>query len=843
MGFYAYASGGALLRGRRSSLEDFSIFVYSHHRFHHRKACQDWYETAFAVHGAAFSSSHLSPAAWPAYHLASGTRAREKEEQIESRRSSMRVQSKMVRTFMSPLPSGYSSSLVIHSWFLAYIVYMGEAPAVKNAALLTDLQHNVLSSVSRTIKPSNCPFFSDRIAKQSRIYSYTKSFNAFAANLLPNEAERLRENENVVSVFPSRMRKLHTTRSWDFLRMPLSVKRNHQIESNITVGVLDTGIYIDAPSFNDKGLGPPPSKYKGRCQIAGNVTGCNNKVIGATFYANDPISARSNPNPSPIDDDGHGSHTASTIAGTSIAGASFYGLAKGTARGGVPSARIAMYKVCWNGSCSDIDLLAGLDDAIDDGIDVLSISIGGGASSFFEDSISIGAFHAMKRGIFITCSAGNDGPSLSTVVNTSPWIMTVGASSIDRQFRTPVQVGNGLQTDGHFINTFSPKRKTYPLTTAGLAASSTISPNLSPWECIYGTLDANKVKGKIVLCNESSDEAYIKSIGGAGDLVSLRKDKRLQALVISYPWSYYISIYTLFGVHYNRFPQAVIYKSKTTPNAAAPFWLPFHLEVRPCSLGTLLKPDVVAPGVNILAAYTKLSSMTGTPGDNRFDVYTLMSGTSMSCPHVAGAAAYVKTFHPKWSPSAIKSALMTTASELKIKAAVAELGYGAGQIDPVSALHPGLIYDLSKFDYIRFLCGEGYSGTTLRLFTEDNTDCASVPDIGGHDSLNYPSMYYQFQNPNTSINVVFHRTVTNVGPKNSIYKATVKAPRNLKVSVIPNVLAFSQLNEKKSFNVTIQGPPLLLQTNKITHLSASLEWSDAKHRVRSPIFVTLAQQM
>ena len=171
------------------------------------------------------------------------------------------------------------------------------------------------------------------------------------------------------------------------------------------------------------------------------------KVIGATFYNNDPVRAKLDTNPSPIDDDGHGSHTASTIAGASIAGASFYGLAKGTARGGVPSARIAMYKVCWNGSCSDIDLLAGLDDAIDDGIDVLSISIGGGASSFFEDSISIGAFHAMKRGIFMTCSAGNDGPSLSTVENTSPWIMTVGASSIDRQFRTPVQVDNGLQTD------------------------------------------------------------------------------------------------------------------------------------------------------------------------------------------------------------------------------------------------------------------------------------------------------------------------------------------------------------------------------------------------------------
>ncbi|XP_030957527.1 subtilisin-like protease SBT4.15 isoform X1 [Quercus lobata] len=711
----------------------------------------------------------------------------------------------------------------------AYIVYMGEAPQSKSSAI--DLHQNLLSSVVRD----------DRIAKQSRIYSYTKSFNAFAANLLPDEAKRLRENEKVVSVFTSRIRKLHTTRSWDFLGMPPSVKRNHQIESNIIVGVLDTGIYIDAPSFDDEGLGPPPSKWKGRCQIAGNVTGCNNKVIGATFYINDPISARSNPNPSPIDDEGHGSHTASTIAGASIGGASFYGLAKGTARGGVPSARIAMYKVCWNRSCSDIDFLAGLDDAIDDGIDVLSISIGGGASSFFEDSISIGAFHAMKRGIFITCSAGNDGPSLSTVVNTSPWIMTVGASSIDRQFRTPVQVGNGLQTDGLYINTFSPKRKMYPLTTAGLAASSTISPNLSPWDCIYGTLDANMVKGKIVLCNESSDEAYIKSIGGAGDLVSLVKTKDY-SFVTLIPGAYVDSSFAnkiITYVNSTKNPQAVIYKSKTVPNAAAPFVASFSSRGPPKISRTILKPDIVAPGIDILAANSKLNSVTGYLEDDRFDVYNILSGTSMACPHVAAAAAYIKTFHPNWSPSAIKSALMTTASELKIKDDQAELAYGAGQIDPIRALQPGLIYDMSTSDYVRFLCNEGYTGTMLRLFTEEITNCSSVPNIGGHDALNYPSMYFQFKNTNSTISAIFHRTVTNVGPRKSIYKATVRAPKNLKVTVIPNKLTFSQLNQKKSFKVVIQGPPQLLPINQMTSLSASLEWSDATHRVKSPIFITL----
>ena len=177
------------------------------------------------------------------------------------------------------------------------------------------------------------------------------------------------------------------------------------------------------------------------------------KVIGARFYSHDaPIP---NSNPSPLDDDGHGSHTSSTIAGASIAGASLYGLAKGIARGGVPSARIAMYKVCWAGGCNDINILAGLDDAISDGVDLISISIGGISDSYFEDPISIGAFHALKKGILTTCSAGNDGPSLYTVANPAPWILTVGASGMDRQFRSLVKVGNGIQTDvSHFFPIF-----------------------------------------------------------------------------------------------------------------------------------------------------------------------------------------------------------------------------------------------------------------------------------------------------------------------------------------------------------------------------------------------------
>ncbi|KAK9999542.1 hypothetical protein SO802_019145 [Lithocarpus litseifolius] len=654
----------------------------------------------------------------------------------------------------------------------AYIVYMGDAPQSKSSA--TDLHHNLLSSVVK--------------------------------------------NENVVSVFPSKMRKLHTTRSWDFLGMPQSVKRNHQIESNIIVGVLDTGIYIDAPSFDHKGFGPPPSKWKGTCQVGGNFTGCNNKVIGARFYSHGAPTPNSNP--SPLDDDGHGSHTSSTIAGASIAGASLYGLAKGTARGGVPSARIAVYKVCWADGCSDIDLLAGFDDAISDRVDLISISIGGISESYFGDPISIGAFHAMKKGILTTCSAGNDGPSLYTVQNTAPWILTVGASGIDRQFRTLVKIGNGLQTAvSHFFIIFDEPLKLGRL-------------------CDEGSLDANKVKGKIVLCKEGLIQDYVKPLGVSGAIVSLNEQQDtgftfiIPAAFVDTNFGNKIDTY----VNSTKNPQAVIYKSTAVRNAASPFAASFSSRGPTTISSSVIKPDITAPGIDILAAYSKLASVTGDLEDNRFGVYNILSGTSMACPHVTASAAYIKTFHPRWSPAAIKSALITTASELKIKDVQAELAYGAGQIDPVRAVDPGLIYDLSKVDYVRFLCNEGYSGTTLRLFTEGNTNCSNIPSIGGHDALNYPSMYLQLNNPNSSISAIFHRTVKNVGSKKAIYKATVKAPANLKVTVAPKELAFSHLKEKKSFTVVIKGPPL----KNITSVSASLEWSDAKHRVRSPILIFLA---
>ncbi|KAJ4826340.1 hypothetical protein Tsubulata_049924, partial [Turnera subulata] len=192
-------------------------------------------------------------------------------------------------------------------------------------------------------------------ASDSLLHSYQRSFNGFVAKLTQAEKQKIAGMKGVVSVFPSQKKKLHTTRSWDFMGFPQNVTRS-TTESDIIVGMLDTGIWPESESFNDTGYGPPPAKWKGTCQQSSNFT-CNNKIIGARYYYSE---GRIDPPdfPSPRDSEGHGSHTASTAAGNVVSQASMLGLATGTARGGVPSARIAVYKICWAFGCTDADILA-----------------------------------------------------------------------------------------------------------------------------------------------------------------------------------------------------------------------------------------------------------------------------------------------------------------------------------------------------------------------------------------------------------------------------------------------------------------------------------------------------
>ncbi|CAK9159579.1 unnamed protein product [Ilex paraguariensis] len=705
-----------------------------------------------------------------------------------------------------------------------YIVYMGELP--EDTTSLVDEHDSLLSEAIGDVSK----------AKEHKIHSYGRSFNGFVARLLPHEANRLSQKESVVSVFPNTILKLHTTRSWDFLGMPETVKRNRAVESNLIVGLLDTGIWPESASFNDQGYGPAPHKWRGKCAKGANFTGCNNKVIGAAYYNLDPGPWEWEP--TPVDTDGHGTHTSSTAAGRAVKGASLCGFAEGTARGGVPSARVAMYKVCWAIGCSTMDLLAGFDAAIADGVDVISVSIGGPSFNYFEDVIAIGAFHSMKMGILTSCAAGNQGPASYTVENTAPWIFTVGASSIDRQFHTAIKFGNGMKTTGMSLNTFSPKKQMYPLTSGAQAANATARIYGNASTCDWGTMLEKKVKGKIVYCIEGNGADYtINDMHGVGTIMStdLYPDVPFSFLIpaalVSVKEGEEIDKY----INSTKRAKAVIYRSKTV-KMAAPFVVSFSSRGPQTISLNILKPDIVAPGLSILAAFSQMTTVTGYDDDKRIVKYNIQSGTSMSCPHAAAAAAYIKTFRPKWSPAAIKSALMTTATPMKIKTVDVELAYGSGQINPTRALHPGLVYDINMDSYISFLCKEGYNSTLIGLVTgsKKKYNCSTLPHAMGTDGLNYPSMHLQLTKPeSTSFSAVFYRTVTNVESRRSVYKAKVKSPEGLSVTVIPMTMAFEKPYQQRSFKVVVKGKFI----KNAKRLSASLEWSDSKHRVRSPILI------
>ncbi|PWA62864.1 subtilisin-like serine endopeptidase family protein [Artemisia annua] len=677
------------------------------------------------------------------------------------------------------------------------------------------------------------------LARESKLHSYGRSFNGFDANLLPHEAKQLQQKEGVLSVFPNTIRKLHTTRSWDFLGMPLEkTKRNLKVESDMIIGVLDTGIWPESPSFNDKGYGPPPLKWKGKCVMGANFTGCNNKVIGAQYSY---IATKPDPNLSALDKEGHGTHTASIAAGVPVLSASVYGIGKGIARGGVDSARIAAYKVCWGSGCSDMDLLAGFDMAIADGVDVITASIGGYARKFFEDTMAIGAFHAMKKGIFTACSGGNEGPYQVMVQNIAPWITTVAASSTDRQFVADVKLGNGENIMGIAVNAFSSKKKSFPLISGTLAANaSQLYTNARErlyivWEknAQDQTLYDKNVAGLIV--SRDKDYDVPSSFLIPGSTVSLEEGKSID---------YYINS--------TKMSVAVIHKSRSVKMADAPFVASFSSRGPQLINPNILKPDIAAPGLGILAAYSKLSSMTGHPFyDKRFVDYHIASGTSMACPHVAAAAAYVKSFHPTWSPAAIKSALMTTGKlgcplevwvDLKVGHTYETepkrhgVGIRFGSNKPDQSKKPWSVYDINISAYIRHLCKVGYNSTTLGILIggKKQYDCNSFKPAKGVDGLNYPSMHLQVESNATTFSAVFKRIVKNIGNVNATYNAEVVSPIGLSIKVDPSTLRFEQLNQKKSFTIFLEGK---FVQNDISLLSASLTWKDLKHSVVSPIVV------
>ncbi|KAG0479155.1 hypothetical protein HPP92_013874 [Vanilla planifolia] len=715
----------------------------------------------------------------------------------------------------------------------AYVVYMGSVgnggavgPGVMEEAYLQMLSSIIPSEEKERI---------------NLIHSYTHAFKGFSAMLTTEEADMLSRNDEVVSVFRDRILQLHTTRSWDFLEAESGIgseRAHRRATHDVIIGIIDTGIWPESASFDDEGMAAIPSRWKGTCMEGFDFkrSNCNRLSKGHRRPWHT-----------------HGLHSG-RFHGLN---ASYYGLAHGVAKGGSPSSRLAMYKACSLGGCSSDIVLKAIDDAIADGVDIISLSLGMSSVfqlDFLHDPIAIGAFHADQKGILVVCSGGNDGPYPFTVVNSAPWIVTVGASSIDRSFTSTIILGNSNALKGVAIN-FSnhTKSESYSLIYGGDAAAK-FTPVSEASNCYPGSLDVKKAAGKIVVCinSEPSVTRRVKRLvaedaGAKGLILIDEAEKEIPFDSGSFAFSEVSDRegnQILEYMNSTKNPTAIILSTvevdwfKPAPTVA------YFSSRGPGGLTeSILKPDLIAPGVGILAATMPAVNRETTPEGKKPSSFAIKSGTSMSCPHVAGAAAFVQAAHPRWTPSMIKSALMTTATSTNNlgKAITTSSGetadshdMGAGEISPFRALSPGLVFETTTEDYQYFLCYYGYKDHVIRSVTGTKFNCPPNPSSDLVPELNYPSISIgRLDRGHGGVRTV-HRTVTNVGPGNSTYEVRLKARDGLGVNVFPERLFFARRRMKASYQVTFDATRA-----RKGYRFGSLTWSDGAHSVRTVFAVNV----
>nr|XP_043630503.1 subtilisin-like protease 4 [Erigeron canadensis] len=698
-----------------------------------------------------------------------------------------------------------------------------------------------LSEDHKTYHRSFLPIHASTEKNEPLLYSYQNVVSGFAARLTDADVESMKTKDGFVSAHQERILKLQTTHTPRFLglRQETGVWKQSNFGKGMIIGVIDSGILPGHDSFSDYGMPPPPSKWKGWCEF--NASSCNNKLIGArSFNIAAMASNASTGVETPLDEDGHGTHTSSTAAGRFVKNAEALGGAAGTAVGMAPYAHLAMYKVCFGPDCPESDVLAGIDAAVADGVDVISISLVEDENvPFYKDNVAIGSFAAIQKGIFVSCAVGNLGPVNGTANNVAPWVLTVGASNTDRKIKVTTKLGNQMEFDGESL--FQPKD--FPPTLAPLVyAGSNDKPDSKL--CVNGSLEGMDVKGKIVLCERGVSARLekgevVKEAGGAAMILmnqeaqgfSLDADAHvLPAAHVSYTAGLKIKAY----INSTRTPLAtLLFKGTVIGDPLAPAVASFSSRGPNTVSPGILKPDIIGPGVSILAAWAlPLAGSTKTKSP-----FNVMSGTSMSCPHLSGIAALLKAAHPYWSPAAIKSAIMTSADLVNLKGSpiVDEtlqpadvFATGAGHVNPSKANDPGLVYDIQPQDYIPYLCGLGYSDDEVGIIAHGAVNCSSRSSIT-EGQLNYPSFAVKLGWASQK----FTRTVTNVGAAYTSYVVKVFAPKGVYVTVNPSKIYFTEMNEKATYSVTFT------RTNDQVgeYSQGHITWVSTKYMVRSVISV------
>ncbi|CAN8256578.1 unnamed protein product [Cochlearia groenlandica] len=716
-----------------------------------------------------------------------------------------------------------------------HIVYLGEKQH-DDPELVTASHLRILESV----------FGSKKDASESIVHSYRHSFSGFAAHLTDSQVKTISEHPDVIRTTPNSYYELQTTRAFDFLGLsqntPKGLLHDAKMGEDVIIGVLDSGVWPESESFSDKGLGPIPARWKGKCvdgQEFDSKKHCNKKLIGARYYT-DTLLKRNRTDTgvspseymSPRESLPHGTHVASTAAGAFVPNVSHHGFGLGTIRGAAPGARIAMYKVCWqretSGPCATADIIKAMDDAIADGVDVISISIGRPIPLLTEtdpnNEISYGAFYAMMRGVPVVCAAGNSGPEAYSVQNISPWIITVGATSLDRWFPTPLTLGNnvtimarspykGKEKQGELVYISSASELTAAV--QGKMVLSFMTPGGDTEMDYMEKFQYARMKG-LILANKRNDVISV-SEGMAVISVDYEHGSALFKYISS-TRTPTLKISPSITITGPVVATKVAEFSSRGPNTISPY---------------VLKPDIVAPGMGILAACSP-AKMGGEEG------YAAESGTSMATPAVAGIVALLRSVHRDWSPAAIRSALVTTASTTDphgepifsdgLSRKLADpFDLGGGLVNPNKATDPGLVYDISTEEYKHFLCASEYDGASISEISMTRALYKCPNPRPSLLDLNLPSITI----PYLKEDVTLTRTVTNVGPVDSVYKLVVEPPTGVKISVTPNTLVFNANVKKISFKVTVSTTH---KANSIYYFG-SLTWTDGSHNVKIPLSI------
>lgn len=656
-----------------------------------------------------------------------------------------------------------------------------------------------------------------KVGGAAKIYSYTSALNGFTANLTGAQVVGLRKQPGVVSVVLDKLLKPQTTSSPRFLGLSgrHGVWAQHggpaKAGRGIVIGDIDTGIWPENPSFAGSPRVPAVRGFSGVCQPGErwDRSTCNSKIISARYFVEGfgATNIARHEFLSPRDGAGHGSHTASTAAGNHGVPVHIEGQYFGKASGMAPAAHLAVYKACWeaknpdNTGCYTSDTVSAINKAVQDGVDVINFSISGSQDNF-ADPVERAFLGAAVGGVFVATSAGNSGPTSATVAHPSPWEASVAAST-HHLFQGSVVLGNGKSYVGAMISDQRVSMRRIILSTDAAKSTAKHMPALL---CRRGTLDPAKTANRIVVCERGiidrvAKSAAVKQAGGAGMVLVNPTLNSLDADFHAVPTVHLDDVdgpkVEQYVKRQGRHARAAL-NPNGHDNTPIPQIAPFSSRGPSLAAnGDVLKPDISAPGVSVIAAVAPPTNF-----GRRWDVY---SGTSMASPHIAGLAAFIKNLRPKWSPAIIKSAMMTTARNLK--GYHSPFAQGAGNVNPRRFLDPGLAYDAGFPAWQNLITGETRP-------TQVNQASIAIGDLAGTERV--------------------VRRVTNVSDKIETYRAKVTGVKGVSVAVHPATIRVAPGRIRK-FEVHFTATDAARFKKYAT---GHLTWKGSRgHVVRSPLVV------